>query len=160
MVKTRQPEQNGNGEHEDDGSYMYWNAACTLVYLKDSHVSEMYQPETETMLFEDVVILESTDWEKYFTQLYDVIKDSIKKNANIKNVIDYIKKTDSIEDTAQKGSDEEIAQFGQKVIAAAEAANQSAAEAAGIIADQEKKNEKNIFDDNTENPKTGNSDNK
>ena len=143
MVKTRQPEQNGNGEHEDDGSYIYWNAACTLVYLKDSHVSEMYQPETETMLFEDVVILESTDWEKYFTQLYDVIKDSIKNNANIKNVIDYVKKTDSLEDAAQNSSDEEIAQFGQKVIAAAEAANQSAAEAAGIIADQEKKNEQN-----------------
>jgi hypothetical protein len=47
----------------------YWNAACTLIYLKDKNVQEAYQPETETMLFEDTVIMEATDWTKYFDNL-------------------------------------------------------------------------------------------
>lgn len=134
MVKK--PEMNGNGEHEDDGSYQYWNAACTLVYLKDSHVSESFQPETEMMLYEDTVILESTDWEKYFNKLYDVIRASIKDNNNIKDVFDYIEKTDSLSDDNQEsGPSMELVQAAKAVINAAETANQQSKEAAGTIKD-------------------------
>lgn len=122
MVKK--PEMNGNGEHEDDGSYQYWNAACTLVYLKDTHVSESFQPVTEMMLYEDTVILESTDWEKYFNKLYDVIRASIKDNNNIKDVFDYIEKTDSLSDDNQEsGPSMELVQAAKAVINAAETAN-------------------------------------
>jgi len=63
------PETNGNGEKDTPRLMQYWNAACTLIYLKDKNVQEAYQPETETMLFEDTVIMEATDWTKYFDNL-------------------------------------------------------------------------------------------
>lgn len=88
------------------------------------------------MLYEDTVILESTDWEKYFNKLYDVIRASIKDNNNIKDVFDYIEKTDSLSDDNQEsGPSMELVQAAKAVINAAETANQQSREAAGTIKD-------------------------
>jgi hypothetical protein len=69
-----------------------------------------------------------------------MISQTINGNSNINDVFDYIKKSGTL---ATGGDSVDNSLVIQKLVNAAEAANQSAAEAAGIIADQEKKNEQN-----------------
>lgn len=124
------PETNGNGDKDQPRLMQYWNAACTLIYLKDKNVQEAYQPETETMLFEDTVIMEATDWTKYFDNLDQMISQTINGNSNINNVFDYIKKSGTL---SNSGDDVDNALAVQQLANAVETANQQASEVVNIF---------------------------
>ena len=51
----------------------YYDAACALVYFKDKSLSEAYEPDVETMLYEGRVLFEANDWTAYFKRVSDKV---------------------------------------------------------------------------------------